>query len=1494
MSAKTRRDEALFSETMPLLVSGVKLGGYTVASFTTEGVFETYCRWPDLVHVMNDLFQSERWDVPLDKRPQVMREVINMCQDGRYRWSLGTGPYPELEFKKHFEETVVLYRREVPESVILMEKETFDIKYLTIADIIDLWGRIIDPTVPSLHAIMSTIVSGRKIMLQQVDTIPHFTPDLTIVKNVIKKHKAALSDKTYRKAMEKIFATIADIGLMSPGSDRSVYTLSVELSYLEREIKRRESGSDHCVRDAGGVQVCLDRLYYFPFSPIAPLGPFREIKMESLVRGSDELVIIHHTRWVNPPPSVKTGYGLLVKYLDELNGVKHSSEKGEAPTSPSSTEEAEKKQKTKKSSNSRATNAATELQQTLTDLTTMTDSYQTATAEPSTPAIILTANQVTTTVIESPPAQKEVRSVNASIRAVNATKVTATQPQPLKTSKDKKTAIDSQQAQKDLKATVNSVQAATEVPSATAKPTKTGQDTTTSDKSQSAQKGVKTTTASTQAVKASTGTTVQASKASQDDCFTKAFAKSEANDKANATSVTSQPRPPTTAKPNSPAIEVRTGVITSLQSRGWQANGKVGYMRTIAPAPTIDSSKKKLEEQKAARKTKAELSTSTTQDPKPSPQDPKLASADIDALHKAYLYIVDSVMRNGDDYKAAHKWSIKDIEEDMEDYYAPLGAAAMKRCGGALKAIQRIQRGELELHAIGREAVGLYKMMLIKMDGADGVLMQTPYYTFQDYVDNSDFANAVHRRYGAEQYWIAEDRVLLQRSDSGLVGLVSGDVPLDLLHSEEDGDGRRFGDEYHRWDQLANTYNSQEGLLEEDDSEPDEDGFDHTYSVEEEAVEQHVHEDGTDKASKPLAQIETRQGGKLGDFDFRVIRALQGLVVDGSSDVSKRKGSAKKKETVSVAQYMAARQRNLAWQWHMLDEKKLAADGGYLQSFSTNMETLMKNLSPNIRTLRRRERLIARVTQTLRAKWPNDGLDVQLFGSSVSKLDYDDADLDLCIVLPHLDAHTTPPHLLQRQLLAIEDPTHPSSYYNMNVIAEILRQAGMTKVIPISGATVPIVKFNDPESNLACDINTNNVNGIENTKLIATYCNLDQRIRPFLFTIKYWAKRRHINDPTHNTLSSYTYVLLALFYLMQRGIIPNLQEEQHLSKCPKSIVWTNLRNEWHECNVSFVKTARMRYSHQGSQDKPVKVIGDPNSDRAVDFVVKHDESSLAGLLHGFYAYYAYYFDMENDVVSLRSGHPIPKASKSDWYRNPLCVEDPFIVNRNVARMCTRSALPKIAREFERAARLLEDNRPLGKLCEEGRGQPPPTIDRDVIPVKEYELNGIRILYDEARNRYDPILTEKGTYYDQYGRYYELCNPNHRTKRKPRIWNGTGYIHCGVSQAVHFVNEHFQPDLRIFSLPRNPPTASNTIRVCGRTYTLPQQPLLDVPRVGYNYRLFGPLPWDVLHTVRRATQLRGPMTTDMLPNDPFDHLGADSASRARAKQQLPHVPYQVHA
>ena len=71
----------------------------------------------------------------------------------------------------------------------------------------------------------------------------------------------------------------------------------------------------------------------------------------------------------------------------------------------------------------------------------------------------------------------------------------------------------------------------------------------------------------------------------------------------------------------------------------------------------------------------------------------------------------------------------------------------------------------------------------------------------------------------------------------------------------------------------------------------------------------------------------------------------------------------------------------------------------------------------------------------------------------------------------------------------------------------------------VHAKAVPIVKIWDPELQIACDLNVNNHVALKNTRLVRAYMELDPRVRPLAMIVKYWTKRRIINEGERSALA---------------------------------------------------------------------------------------------------------------------------------------------------------------------------------------------------------------------------------------------------------------------------------------------------------------------------------------------------------------------------------------
>ena len=327
------------------------------------------------------------------------------------------------------------------------------------------------------------------------------------------------------------------------------------------------------------------------------------------------------------------------------------------------------------------------------------------------------------------------------------------------------------------------------------------------------------------------------------------------------------------------------------------------------------------------------------------------------------------------------------------------------------------------------------------------------------------------------------------------------------------------------------------------------------------------------------------------------------------------------------------------------------------------MDFYTKNL-PTEESKTRKLSLLKRIQKIFSDRYPTLGVKAHLFGSSANELGTYNSDVDICLTTKdRVDCELS----------------------DMEVIKKILEENGITKIRTTPNAKVPICNFVDPETNLSCDINVNNTIALYNTKMIQTYALIDERVKPLIMTIKYFAKQRMLNDAKTGTLSSYCWVNMVINFLQMRKppILPCLhamtkdipQEERIIVDGIDCTIYTDLDN--------------------------LRGFG------------KDNKETLYELIFGFFKTFACDFDYITDVVSVRSGC-YKKKSDNGWNvssnntrirNNYFCVEEPFNTTRNLANCANRYSVKGLRWEFKRAFKILKARGSLEELCEPYKPNP---------------------------------------------------------------------------------------------------------------------------------------------------------------------------------------------
>ncbi|RWS31424.1 TUT7/ZCCHC6-like protein, partial [Leptotrombidium deliense] len=254
---------------------------------------------------------------------------------------------------------------------------------------------------------------------------------------------------------------------------------------------------------------------------------------------------------------------------------------------------------------------------------------------------------------------------------------------------------------------------------------------------------------------------------------------------------------------------------------------------------------------------------------------------------------------------------------------------------------------------------------------------------------------------------------------------------------------------------------------------------------------------------------------------------------------------------------------------------------------------------------------------------------LELFGSTKNGFGAWDCDLDICLTFK---SNITGEGIDQADII-------------IKLFELLSKHPDVQSLIPITQAKVPILKFDfvlryqDTSQKYECDISLYNRLALYNTKLLRTYCEIDERVRKLGFIVKYFAKTCEIGDASRGSLSSYAYTLMTLHYLQQCNppVIPVLQEMYEGIK-PECMI--------DGCNTWF---------YEDYQNIPN--------------IWKHfrtNNLSVAELFVGFLRYFSETFDFGKHVVCINQLQSLCKLKKM-WTGKRIAIEDPFLVTHNLGQ-----------------------------------------------------------------------------------------------------------------------------------------------------------------------------------------------------------------------------------
>jgi DNA polymerase sigma len=214
------------------------------------------------------------------------------------------------------------------------------------------------------------------------------------------------------------------------------------------------------------------------------------------------------------------------------------------------------------------------------------------------------------------------------------------------------------------------------------------------------------------------------------------------------------------------------------------------------------------------------------------------------------------------------------------------------------------------------------------------------------------------------------------------------------------------------------------------------------------------------------------------------------------------------------------------------------------------------------------------------------------------------------------------------------------------------RSSRVTNLQPLLDAFCPVVKFKylfGERNPIEVDITVDNELAVANSELIKQYCCLDDRVKPLIFFAKYFAKHVAICPRQIGGLSPFAIVLMVIYSLqcLPDPVLPSLQKLAENVK-PRVIIDKN------DCTYMPASEAAWKTTNK---------------------------QSLAELFLHFLHFYAKQFDYEQNVISIRVGGVLPRSKKEWVHHSTIAIEDPFIMDLDLASKIYRSMHFEVRRQF---------------------------------------------------------------------------------------------------------------------------------------------------------------------------------------------------------------------
>uniref|UniRef100_A0A9J7YPT6 RNA uridylyltransferase n=1 Tax=Cyprinus carpio carpio TaxID=630221 RepID=A0A9J7YPT6_CYPCA len=311
---------------------------------------------------------------------------------------------------------------------------------------------------------------------------------------------------------------------------------------------------------------------------------------------------------------------------------------------------------------------------------------------------------------------------------------------------------------------------------------------------------------------------------------------------------------------------------------------------------------------------------------------------------------------------------------------------------------------------------------------------------------------------------------------------------------------------------------------------------------------------------------------------------------------------------------------------------------GKLQSHSISsaLESVVTEFGLNDQDLKQRQNVLTLVEKVLQPVLPD--CQFRLYGSSCTKFGFKDSDVNIDVKFP---SHFQHPDVL----LVAQEHLSKSALF-VNVEGDFYKR-------------MPVVVCKEKSSGLICKVSAGNESACLTTAYLAELANLEPQLAPLVVCFRYWAKVCCVDQMEEGGLPSYCFALMVISFLQRRKepILPSYLESMGLPMSKlKSFSLVGVEK-------GYVLWVYNQTSNDSSQDKDKAV---KKGKCPLVFKGCSPPVLLGKLWVELLRYYSLEFQIPEKVISVRTNSDLWRDLK-DWPKKRIAIEDPFAVQRNVAR-----------------------------------------------------------------------------------------------------------------------------------------------------------------------------------------------------------------------------------